>query len=159
MMRRLLVLLALLGPYAASAAETMYPVPKGAVEVGHEVLQPGVYEEDHFLLTEQYPGTTALRHYSHIFAGWRSCHSSDDGWQSFPDASQPEKVFVHQLIRRWVNLQNDERVTLVLSYTSPGLAIRDTPASNQQFVAIVRLRQVVADKYLTEMGVKCANGT
>jgi hypothetical protein len=141
-------------------AATMYPVPEGAVEVGHVALQPDVYEEDLFFLTEQYPGTSALKHYANIFSRWRQCHGTDDGWQSFGDASRPEHVFVHQLIRRWVNPHNDVTVTLALRYESPGLASREHPSSDRQFVAVMRLQQVDAEKRLLQMGVvNCEKGT
>jgi hypothetical protein len=137
----------------------MYPVPKSAVEVGHDVLQQGVYEEDHFFLTEHYPGTSALNHYENIFSRWRSCHGTSDGWQSFGDARGSEPVFTHQLLRYWVNPQNDVALTLVLMYQSPGLATREAPSSDRQFVALTRLRQGDAEKHLAQMGVKCAKGT
>jgi hypothetical protein len=150
---------AIVAAATAVAADTMYPVPKGALEVGHVALQPGVYEEDHFFLTEQYPGTSALKHYASIFSRWRSCHGTDDGWQSFPDASGSEHLFVHQLIRHWVNPHNDVAVTLVLRYASPGLATREVPSSDRQFVAVMRLQHVDAEKQLVGMGVNCAKGT
>ena len=90
---------AIVAAATAVAAETMYPVPKGALEVGHVALQPGVYEEDHFFLTEQYPRTSALTHYASIFSRWHSCHGAGDEWQSFADASGSEPLFIHQLIR------------------------------------------------------------
>jgi hypothetical protein len=158
-MRRLGLVVAIVAAATAVAADTMYPVPKGATEVRHVALQPGVYEQDSFFLTERYPGTSALKHYAQIFSRWRSCHGTDDGWQSFGDASQPERVFIHQLIRHWVNSQNDVAVTLALRYESPGLDSREVPSTDRQFVAVLRLQQVDAEKHLVEMGVKCAKGT
>jgi hypothetical protein len=160
-MRRLSMLVAVLVSAAAFAADTMYPVPTGAIDVGHHVLQPGVYEEDHFFLTERYPGNSALTHYEDVFSHWQSCHGPSEGWQSFGDASGSEKVFIHQLLRYWVNPQNDVALTLVLRYESPGLATREAPSSDRQFVALMRLRlrPGEAAKHLAPMGVKCAKGT
>jgi hypothetical protein len=158
-MRRLCLLTAILGSAAAMATDTMYPVPNGAVEIGHDTLQPGVYEEDHFFLTERYPRSSAQEHYANIFSRWRSCHGTSKGWQSFGDAAGSEHVFVHQLVRYWVNPENNLAVTLVLRYESPGLATRETPSSDRQFVAILRLRQANAEKHLAQLGATCAKGT
>jgi hypothetical protein len=144
--------------FVMAATELMYPVPKGAIEVGHVALSR-VYEEDHFFLLERYPHTSAVKHYASIFSRWRLCHGSDEEWQSFGDASHSEPVFVHQLMRHWVNRQNDVAVTLVLRYESPGLTDRETPSTNRQFVVLTRLRQMDADKELAPLRVKCARGT
>jgi hypothetical protein len=154
-MRLLVSLLAVLAASTASAADTMYPVPSGAIDPRHSEMRSGVYEEDSYHFTEQYPRSSALDHYAAIFAAWRPCLSSDDGWQSFPDASGPQPRFIHQLIRHWVNSQNDEAVTLVLMYQSPGLTTRDAPSTDDQFVAITRLRHAGADKHFEAMGVNC----
>jgi hypothetical protein len=158
-MRAFLGLILLSGITAATAAELMYPLPKGAVEIGHVAIQPHVYEEDHFRLNERFPGTSAVQHYSAIFAGWRACRGSDRGWVTFPDASGTAPQFVHQLLRFWVNAKNDEAVTLVLRYESPGLSTRDVPSSDDQFVALTRLRHIDAENQLFgKMGLRCATG-
>jgi hypothetical protein len=100
-----------------------------------------------------------LASYASVFSRWHSCHGADDGWRSFADASGSEHLFVHQLIRHWVNPHNDVAVTLVLRYASPGLAMREVPSSDRQFVAVVRLQHVDAEKELVESGVNCAKGT
>jgi len=158
-MTHLGLVIAIVAAATAVAAETMYPVPNGALEVGHVALQPGVYEEDHFFVTEQYPGTSALKHYASIFSHWRACHGAGDEWQSFADASGSEPHFIHQLIRHWVSPHNDVAVTLVLQYVSPGLAVREVPSSERQFVAVARLQHSDAEKDLVELGVNCAKGT
>ena len=171
-MRRIGVLAATLGSATAVAAETMYPVPKGAVEVGHEVFQPGVYEEDHFFLNEHYPGGTAQKHYATVFSGWRSCQDGNyDGWRTVPSPSGPGPqplydgwsfpvpsgpapqhlhVFLHNLIRYWVSPENDAAVTLHLSYASP---------TDRLSVLVVRVRQSDAKRYFAKIGVTCAKGT
>jgi hypothetical protein len=158
-MRRICILAALLGTSLATAADTMFPMPRDALEPGHDVITPGTYEEDHFFLLEDYPGTSAATHYAKIFARWHPCEAPAAAWQSFGDASQSEPVFIHQLIRRWVNSRNDEVITLVLMYSSPGLSERSTPASNRQFVALTRLRHVDARRHVAEVGGRCAEGT
>ena len=141
-------------------AGTMYPAPKGALGVEHVSVQPGVYEEDYLVLAERYPGASALKHYVTIFSHWHPCRGyRDDGWESFGDASGTDKVFVHQLIKHWVNPQNDVAVTLVLRYESPGLATREVPSSDRLFVAVTRLQHVDAEKEVVKMGaVSCAKG-
>lgn len=49
-------------------------------------------------------------------------------------------MFVHQLLKYWVSPGNDVAVTLVLRYELPGLATREAPSSERQFVALTRLR-------------------
>lgn len=136
----------------------MYSVPDGASEIGHVALQAGVYEQDHFFLAERYPRTTAVEHYSALFAAWRPCNATDD-WDSYPDVSGAEPRFVHQLIRHWVNPQNDVAITLVLRYTSLGLQIRAVPDNDSQQVLLLRLKRKDAEKGLTEIGAKCEKGT
>lgn len=143
----------------AWAGDIMYPVPPNAIEVGHDVLVPGTYEEDRFFLVEDYPGTSALEHYRKVFATWHLCTGSTTTWESFPDAAGREPAFVHQLIRHWVNPRNDSIITLVLMYSSSGLAERQTPATNRQFVAITRQRHVAARQEMEKRGIKCADGT
>jgi hypothetical protein len=154
-MRCLVSLIAVLAASTASAAATMYPVPSGAIDTRHFQIQPGVYEEDSYRFPERYPRSSALDHYAAIFAGWRPCLTGDDGWQSFADASGTQPRFIHQLIRHWVNSQNDEAVTLLLRYESPGLSTREAPSTDDQFVAVTRLRHPGADKHFEAMGAKC----
>jgi hypothetical protein len=149
-------LIALLASSVAMTAETMFPVPQGATEIGHVVLQPGADEEDHFFLTERYPGAPAVKHYSAFFSQWSSCDASKVGWDSFADASRPEPRFVHQLARYWVNQRNNVAVILVLRYESPGLTTQMVPSSDRQFVAVMRLRHHDVAKELAGIGVRCA---
>ena len=67
-MRRTCSFLLLVAVAAAWAGGTMYPVPPNAIEVGHDTLLPGTYEEDHFVLYGNYPGTSAVEHYRRVFA-------------------------------------------------------------------------------------------
>jgi hypothetical protein len=58
-----------------------------------------------------------------------------------------------------VSPHNDVAVTLVLRYASPGLAVREIPSSERQFVAVMRLQHTDVGKELVELGVNCAKGT
>ena len=137
----------------------MYAVPEGAAEVRHDALQPGVYEQDSFVVTEQYPGTSVLEHYGVVFANWRACYGTERDWFSFPDQSGAEPQFIHELVRHWASPRNDEVVTLVLRYTSPGLESRTAPINHRQLVALARLSVPDAEKQLVQIGVTCEKGT
>lgn len=42
----------------APGASPMFALPKGAVDAGHVVLQPGVGEQDYFWFNEKYPSVS-----------------------------------------------------------------------------------------------------
>jgi hypothetical protein len=157
-MRHFVVTVTVIGASVAVAAQTMYAVPDRASEIRHDVLQPGAYEQDSFFVAEPYPGISVLEHYGVVFSKWRICHGTDS-WLSFPDQSGQEPQFIHQLVRHWASPLNDEVVTLVLRYTSPGLETRTAPVNDRQFVALARLRVPDAEKQLIQIGVKCEKGT
>jgi len=77
----------LLLTFALSAhAQAMFPVPTGALELRHVAMQPGVYEQDSFVLDQPYPSTSALEHYERVFSKWQSCSSNGKKWQTFGGA-------------------------------------------------------------------------
>lgn len=140
---------------AANGAATMYPVPKGASGVGHVVLAPGTAEQDHFVLDEKYPSTTAFAHYERLFAGWRPCYWSQRGWDRFGDVSGGRNEYIHQIARFWVSPKNDTSVMVTLRYTSPGSASRVEPAESRQFVVVLRHKVPNAETHLSEIEAKC----
>ena len=152
-MRNLGATIATVFTASALASGTMSPVPKGASEVGHVVLTPGVAEQDHFFLSEKYPGTTAHEHYERMFRGWRPCYWNQRGWNKFGDATS--NVYIHEAVRFWVNPNNDTSVMVGLRYTSPGLQPRSEPESSRQFVVLVRHIVANAEKHLAELEAKC----
>ena len=136
----------------------MYPVPERALDVEHVVLQPGIIEQDHFFLSEKYPGASAVDHYRKVFSKWRLCFWDDRGWSSFGDASGRERRFIHQFVRHWVSPRNDVAVTLMLRYTSAGLEYRAVPDNERQFVVLLRRKSKNAEKALGQIGAKCEKG-
>src|SRR5512141_3405941 len=89
LVRWLLALCALSLAQEALASETMYPVPAGAYDPVHDVIQPGVSEQDSFRLREKYPGTSVVSHYRAVFLQWRLCTGDDSEWTSYADTSGP----------------------------------------------------------------------
>jgi hypothetical protein len=135
--------------------KTMFPVPARAEEVSHVVMQPDVWEQDHFWLNETYLGASAMEHYSGLFATWRVCEWSDKGWSSFGDSSQREGRFIHQFVHYWLNDRGDTAVTVALRYTSAGAEHRARPESDRQFVAVVRYKAPDAATHLAQIGALC----
>jgi len=136
-------------------AQAMYEVPRGALEVRHVALQPGVYEQDSFVLEEPYPSTSALEHYERVFAKWQSCSSKGSQWESFGDVSAPEPKFHHQLIRHWVNPSNNTAIIVALRYSSAGAQFRSAPDNPHQGVFVLRLKVKNAKSALAQTGVIC----
>jgi hypothetical protein len=145
-------------PEFAAAASTMYPLPIGAVDAAHVRLQSHAAEEDYFWIKEQFPSSSALDHYSRIFADWHPCRGiakqewsfSEDG-----DESHGGNRAVHRLIRQWANRANNRSVTLILEYRSAGVAYRISPDSDRQTVMVMRYKHRDAVKELAEMGITC----
>ena len=158
-MRILIAAVAILAIFPAEAAQTTYPVPKGASEVGHVALQPGAAEQDHFFLVEKYPGSSAMDHYRKVFAKWRPCYWNEREWSSFADAAGPKPQFIHRLVRHWASAANDVAVTVAIQYTSPGMASRTVPANDRQFVVVAIRKSANAEKDLAEIGAKCEKST
>jgi hypothetical protein len=146
---------ALLCTTLAIDAQTMLPVPTGATEVRHTVLQPGIYEQDSFVLSEAYPGETALQHYGRVLQAWQACPRDAAKWQAFADGSGPEPRYHHQLIRHFVNSTNTAEVTLMLRYTSGGKQVQPIPDNSQQHVVVLRLISFDAKSRLATIGVTC----
>ncbi len=142
-------------PLMAAATEIMFPVPKGAKGVSHVQLGPDGGEQDYFWLDESYPSTSAIDHYSRLFAKWRPCQLPEKEWSAFGDASSDSPRFIHQLVRQWVSRSNDVAVTVLLRYSSPGLREHIVPDSNRQFVAVIRHRMPNAAQELAKTGAKC----
>jgi hypothetical protein len=139
----------------AQAQKTMYPVPKGALEVRYDALQPGIYEQDSFVIDQPYPSEIALQHYQRLFAGWRQCAAEGSQWQSFGDMSSSERKYHHQLIRHWVDQGNGIAVTVALRYTSKGSNARSRPDNSLQRVTVLRLKTKNATEVVEKMGVVC----
>lgn len=158
-MRHLLI--AVLLTYASAvvgASASMFPLPSGAVDVGHVVLQPGVGEQDYFWFNEPYPGTTAMDHYAKVFSKWRLCRGWNEAWSSYGDVAGGRNSFVHQLVKHWTNPSNDMAVVVALKYDSPGSTYRPKPANDRQYVAVMRYKVPDASKFLVELGIKCEKG-
>jgi hypothetical protein len=149
------LVLSLAAPEAGRAAGTMFAVPEGATKVGHVVLQSGVAEEDHFLLTEKYPGSAAADHYSRILSSWRPCTAKQTQWTSFGDINDGKEQTVHELSRHWVNKANDTSVTLLLKYTSAGIKRGAVPDNDMQYVVVVRKKLKGASKEFSDLGLTC----
>ncbi len=133
----------------------MFPLPKGAIEPAHVVLQAGIGEQDYFWFQEKYPGVAVMKHYASHFSTWRLCRGWDEAWSTYADTSRADHTFVHQLVRHWTSPSNDTEVTVAIKYDSPGIARRDLPASDRQYVAVIRHKVPDAQKFLAELGVKC----
>jgi hypothetical protein len=140
---------------ATLGGSMMYPVPTGAIDAVHDVLQTNVHEQDSFWLIQKYPSSTAVEHYQRVFAGWRNCYGPEREWWSFGDHSTGEDRFIHQLLRHWLNAANDTAVTVVLRYSSSGIEDRAVPDNERQFVVVLRHRQPDAEKYLNDNEVQC----
>ena len=134
----------------------MFPTPTNAIDPSHVVISPGASEQDYFWLKETNPGSSAIDHYSRVFAKWKPCRESESGWSTFGDRANGRDERVHQLTRYWVSTQNDTAVTVLLKYASPGATTtRPTPASDRQFVAVVRIKVPDAKATLAGMGIAC----
>ena len=140
---------------SVAAAQVMFPTPSNAIKPTHDVIVPGVSEQDHFWLSETYPKSSAVEHYRKIFAGWRPCYGRERNWSSFVDRSGEGPRYIHQLLRHWASPANDVAVTLGLRYTSSGLGQRVNPDTDEQSVVLVRIKHSDAVKFLEEMDVKC----
>lgn len=136
-------------------AQTMFLVPTGATEVRHTALQPGVYEQDSFVLLEPYPSTAALEHYRRVLQGWTPCPRSGATWQTFGVGTGAEPRYRHQLMQHWVNATNTAAVTITLLYTSIGKQPQGAPDNSQQQVVVLRLVSFDAKSELSQIGVKC----
>jgi hypothetical protein len=159
-MRHLLIgVLALLFVPFAAAAELMFALPKGAIDASHVVLQPVTAEQDYFWLNDAYPSSSAMDHYTRVFAKWRPCRGSENGWSSFGDHSGLTDQFVHQYVRHWLSRSGDVAVTVLLKYTSPGLGQRERPDSDRQFVVVLRHGGSKLSAELASIGVSCEAGT
>jgi hypothetical protein len=155
LVRKLVTLAALLLAQESLATETMYPVPANALDRAHDVIQPGVSEQDSFRLRETYPGTSVVSHYQAFFSRWRSCTDDHPEWSSYEDITGQAPQFVHQLARYWTSQQNDVAVILAVRYVSSGPTSIAVPMNDQQYVTVVRLRVPNAEKQLAELGVSC----
>jgi hypothetical protein len=153
--RALMVVAAFFVSPAYAADRLTFPMPKGAIEPGHDALQPGSAEQDHFFLTEKYPGSSALTHYAQVFSKWQSCYWPQRGWETIPDASTNPARLLHRRVRFWLAPTNDEWVMVALQYSSPGLADRAQPDTDRQFVvvSIRKTRDAKADLSLVD--AKC----
>jgi hypothetical protein len=137
----------------AIAAATLFPVPPGARQPSHVVVQRGSAERDYFWLKAAYPGTPALDHYTTLFAAWRPC-TGEAGWRSFGD--DEKGLFFHQFTRHWISPDNKQAVSLLFQYTSPGSKARPSPDSDNQFVSVVRQRVPDATAFFAETNVECS---
>lgn len=139
----------------AYAQPSMFPLPKGAAKPSHVVIAPGVSEQDYFWLNEAYPSSSALDHYARVFAKWRPCHQREMGWSGFGDVSGGRDEYVHQRMRHWVNAADDVAITLALRYTSQGATFHRAPDNDEQYVALIRMKQPNASATFAKMGVTC----
>jgi hypothetical protein len=144
---------ALLAALQAIAAATMFPVPPGARQPSHVVLQRGSAERDYFWLKAAYPATPALDHYTKLFAEWLPCKPREQSWRSFGD--DQKGLFFHQLTRHWVSPDNKQAVSVLFQYTSPGSKPRSSPDSDNQFVSVMRHRVPDATAFFAETEVEC----
>jgi hypothetical protein len=138
----------------AAAATTMFPVPPGARQPSHVVLERGSAEQDHFWLKAIYPATPALDHYTELFDKWLPCKPWEPGWRSFGDMQKG--MLFHQFIRHWISADNRQAVTVLFQYTSPGIKDRPRPDSDNQFVAVIRHRVPDAAAFFADTNVECA---
>ena len=138
----------------ALAAATMFPVPPGARQPSHAVLQRGSAERDYFWLKAAYPATPALDHYTRVFATWLPCTPREAGWHSFGD--DRNGLFLHQFFRHWVSADNKQAVSVLFQYTSPGSRERPAPDNDNQFVAVTRHRVADAVDFLAETDIQCS---
>lgn len=150
----------LTAPGLASAA-TMFEVPAGATGTAHVVVRPGLEEEDHFVLKETYPASSAVDHYSRILQSWRPCTSPRSQWSVFGDVSGGKEQTIYELSRHWVNATDDTALILVLKYTSAGIKKRPhsntntNPDNDQQYVVLIRYKGKNASRQFSEMGLTC----
>lgn len=158
-MRTLITAVTMLTSLSAQGAHTAYPVPKGASEIGHVILQPGVAEQDHFFFAEKYPGSSAMDHYHRVFAKWRPCYWNEREWSSFSDLSGPKPQLIHRFVRHWASPANDIAVTVAIQYTSPGIAHQAVPANERQFVVVAIRRSTNAERDLAQIDAKCEKAT
>ena len=154
-----LIIILAVAPFQLAAGQLMFPLPEGATGATHMVLASDGAEEDYFWLNEKYPSFTALTHYSSVFSGWRQCYGKAREWRSFPDQQTGEDLYVHLLVRHWVNKANDTSFTLILRYGSKGLAPRSVPDSDRQLVALVKRTRPNAAEKLEEIGNTCEKDT
>jgi hypothetical protein len=132
----------------------MYPLPSDALGPVHVTHKDGS-QEDYFWLTVKYPSTAALSHYREVLSDWRECEGNNREWESFVDPSRNYNLYVHQLIRHWVNRDDDAVVTLTLRYNAYKLDPEGAPIHNRQLVSLVRRTQAEAMKAVQAMGDTC----
>ena len=118
-------------------------------------MQPGVYEQDSFVLDQPYPSTSVLEHYERVFSKWQSCSSNGKKWETFGDLSGQSPQFHHQLIHHWINQSNNTAVTVALRYTSAGVEQRVAPDNTRQSVYVLRLKSKTAKSWLEQIGAVC----
>jgi hypothetical protein len=142
---------------AAAAPGPMFPLPPTAGEFRHTPIQPRVYEQDSFVVSEAFPGSGTLKHYRAVFAKWRSCPASAPDWQSFEDSTSGNRRRVHQHLQHWVSPRNDLVVTVAIRYLSAAGAGSSAPEGTDQHVVVLRLRTQNASAEATKLGVKCGS--
>jgi hypothetical protein len=154
-----LIIVFAMAPLHLAAEQSMFPLPEGAIGATHIVLGADGAEQDYFWIKEKYPSFTALTHYSAVFSGWRQCYGIAREWRSFPEQQTGADLYVHLLVRHWVNKANDTSFSLILRYSSKGLEPRVAPDSDRQYVALVRRTRPNAAEKLEEIGNKCEKDT
>ena len=155
MRSQFLVLVILVASPYVWAAEAMFPLPLGARDFKHLVLQPDVAEQDFFSLRTQYPSTIALEHYNRVLATWRQCPGREKDWISYSDESRNTSQFVHIRSHFFATRKNDRAIAIILRYESNGAGRRAMPDDDHQFVTVVRYSVPDAAAFLSELGAVC----
>jgi len=151
---RLILVFALLQVSTLLAANTMYPVPEGAYDVGHASIRPGRTVEDRFSIRLAFPSDSVVKHYRGYFSRLIECRGRGTAWEVGPDPSTPPK-FIHQLVKVWVTEDNREVITLAIRYTSSGAEWKDKPDNDVQDVTLLYEKVFDARQAARAKGTSC----
>jgi hypothetical protein len=133
----------------------MFPVPAGAENFGHAIIEEHVAEQDFFTYRSKYPSTEALEHYAALLKGWIVCPGQFDGWTGYGDQANGANEYLHIYSRFFLAPNRDEAVFVFLRYKSPGLVHREVPTTDEQFVGVIRYRPKDMEEFLRMQPERC----
>jgi hypothetical protein len=99
---------------------------------GSETLQAS------FKLKSTYPTSAILEYYAQGLSDeWEACRSQAPGWDTYVSTAAGRDIFVHQVIRYWVNRRQKKMLSLVVRHYSKGSQFRCQPEDDVQYGVVV----------------------
>jgi hypothetical protein len=139
--------------------KTMFPVPKGAFDVGHVTIRESGARQDHYSIKLPYPSDAILEHYRKVLGkSWEECiwGQGKSEWWGYGDTSNGNSRYVHQREVVWVNRGARSIIFLGLRYISPGPETRRVPDHDIQNVIVLRTPRGDLAAELKAFGISCS---